>query len=105
MDQLDERATTRRRSRILGAVLGALLLTTVFAVANPASAGASNGGVESQFVSAINAIRAAHGAQPLRIYGELTGIARNWSDQMVANGGISHNPDYTNEVSAYWTKL
>jgi uncharacterized protein YkwD len=105
MDQLDERVTTRRRSRIFGAVLGALLLTTVLAVANPVHAGASNGGVESQFVAAINAIRAAHGAQPLRLYGELTGIARNWSDQMVANGGISHNPDYTNEVSAYWTKL
>ena len=105
MDQLEERVTARRRPRIIGAVLGALLLTAVLAVANPVHAGASNSGVESQFVSAINAIRAAHGAQPLRVYGELTGIARNWSDQMVANGGISHNPDFSGEVSAYWMKL
>ena len=24
---------------------------------------------------------------------------------MVANGGISHNPDFSNEVQAYWMKL
>jgi uncharacterized protein YkwD len=105
MDELEERATARRRPRIIGALLGALLLTTVLAVANPAPAGASTGGVEAQFIGAINAIRAAHGAQPLQVYGELTGIARGWSDQMVANGGISHNPDFSGEVTAYWMKL
>ncbi len=39
------------------------------------------------------------------MYGELTGIARGWSDQMAANGGISHNPGFSASVSAGWTKL
>ena len=104
MDNLDARGSTRR-PRLLVAVLGALLLTTFLAVANPVNATAADSAVESQFISAINAIRAAHGAQPLRMYGELTGIARAWTDQMVADGGISHNPDFSGQVSAYWMKL
>ena len=104
MDNLEVRASTRR-TRLLGAVLGALLVTTFLAVANPVHATAADSAVEAQFLSAINGIRAAHGAQPLHLYGELTGIARAWSDQMVANGGISHNPDFSNEVQAYWLKL
>jgi len=105
MNELEAGASTHGRPRLIAAVLAAVLLTTFFAIANPVHAGAADRTVESQFVSAINAIRAAHGAQPLQVYGELTGIARSWSDQMVANGGISHNPDFSNEVQAYWLKL
>ena len=105
MNELEAGAPTHRRPRLIGAVLAAVLLSTFFAIANPVHASAADRNVESQFVSAINAIRAAHGAQPLQIFDELTGIARSWSDQMVANGGISHNPDFSNEVQAYWLKL
>jgi uncharacterized protein YkwD len=105
MNQLEAGGSTHRRPRVIGAVLAAVLLSTFFALANPVHASAADRNVESQFVSAINAIRAAHGAQPLQVYGELTDIARSWSDQMVANGGISHNPDLSNEVQAYWLKL
>jgi hypothetical protein len=56
-------------------------------------------------VAAINSLRAAHGVQPLRVYGELVGVARSWTDNMAAAGGISHNGNYANEVSAPWLKL
>ena len=45
------------------------------------------------------------GLAPLAVYGELHGVARDWTDQMVANGGISHNPNLAGQVSANWTKL
>jgi hypothetical protein len=77
----------------------------MFVLANPAPAGAADGGAEAQFVARINSIRASKGVGPLAVYGELQGIARSWSDQMVANGGISHNPNYANQVSADWRKL
>jgi uncharacterized protein YkwD len=105
MEELEVREPTRRHPRVIGALLAAVLLSALFAITNPVHADAADSGVEAQFVSAINAIRAAHGAQPLHMYGELTGIARGWTDQMVANGGISHNPDFSNEVQAYWMKL
>ena len=65
----------------------------------------ADSGAEAQFVAKINNIRAQNGLAPLAVYGELRGVARNWTDQMVANGGISHNPNLANEVSANWTKL
>ena len=91
--------------KLLAALLCALVAAAVLGVANPVAAGAADAAVESQFVASINSIRAQHGLAPLAVYGELTGIARDWSDQMAANGTISHNPNYSSEVSANWTKL
>lgn len=73
--------------------------------AQPAPARAADGGAEASFVSRINSIRREHGVAPLAVYGELTGIARRWTDRMVANGGISHNGNLSSEVSADWRKL
>jgi hypothetical protein len=68
-------------------------------------AGAADGQAEASFVARINSIRQSHGVAPLAVYGELTGIARRWTDNMVANGNISHNGNLSGEVSANWTKL
>jgi uncharacterized protein YkwD len=68
-------------------------------------AGAADGQAEASFVARINSIRQSHGIAPLAVYGELTGIARRWTDHMVANGNISHNGNLSGEVSANWTKL
>jgi hypothetical protein len=35
----------------------------------------------------------------------LVGVARGWTDHMVANGGISHNPNLAGSVSGGWSKL
>jgi hypothetical protein len=90
---------------MVAALLGAVLVAAMFLLANPAPAGAADGGAEAQFVARINSLRASKGVGPLAVYGELQGIARNWSDQMVANGEISHNPNYAGQVSADWRKL
>jgi uncharacterized protein YkwD len=86
-------------------VLGAVLIAALAALANPAPAVAADGGAEAQFVARINSIRASQGLQPLAVYSELTSVARGWTNQMVANGGISHNPNLAGDVSANWRKL
>ena len=62
-------------------------------------------GTEAQFVSRINSLRASKGLRQLQVTSELTGVARRWTDRMVANGGISHNPNLGSQVSGNWTKL
>ena len=91
--------------KISAAVIGIMLFVSVIAIGHPGRAEAANGGAESAFVAEINALRAAHGVQPLRVYSELVGVARSWTDNMAAAGGISHNPDLANQVSAPWQKL
>lgn len=60
---------------------------------------------EAQFVSRINSLRASKGLNQLAVSGELTGVARNWTEQMVQAGQISHNPNLASQVSGDWTKL
>jgi hypothetical protein len=95
----------RATRKLLGAVFGAVLVAALLVLANPAPANAADSGAESQFVAQINGIRQSKGLAPLAVYGELHSVARGWTDQMVANGGISHNPNLAGEVSANWTKL
>ncbi len=70
-----------------------------------AVAPAADAGLESQFVSRINSLRASKGLRQLQVSGELVGVARAWTDRMVANGGISHNPNLGSQVGGAWTKL
>jgi hypothetical protein len=95
----------RATRNAVNAILGAVLLTAVLVLGNPAPATAADSGTEAAFVARINAIRAQNGLGPVRMYGELQGVARDWTDQMVANGGISHNPNLGGQVSANWRKL
>ena len=92
-------------SRLVAVGLAALLATCMVVLTPPAPAQAADSGAESEFVAQINAVRAQHGLAPLAVYGELVGVARGWTDQMVANGGISHNPGLSGQVSGGWSKL
>jgi len=76
-------------------------VTTVFvaAFATPAFAGA-----EGQFVSKINASRAAAGKAPLEVYWDLADDARAHSAAMAAKGSIYHNPGLAG-VTSGWTTL
>jgi uncharacterized protein YkwD len=73
--------------------------------ARPAAAVAASPAAESQFVSRINSLRASKGLSQLAVSGELTGVARRWTQQMVNAGQISHNPNLGSQVSGNWTKL
>ena len=66
---------------------------------------ASDPGIEAQFVSRINSLRASKGLRQLQVSGQLTGVARSWTDHMVGQGQISHNPNLGSQVSGGWTKL
>ena len=66
---------------------------------------AASPGVEAQFVSRINSLRASKGLSQLAVSGELTAVARRWAQQMVNAGQISHNPNLGAQVSGSWTKL
>jgi hypothetical protein len=91
--------------KLSAAVIGIMLFVGVIAMGQPGRAEAADGGVENAFVAEINALRAAHGVQPLRVYGELVGVARGWADHMAADGAISHNGNLSGQVSAPWLKL
>jgi hypothetical protein len=66
---------------------------------------AADPGLEADFVSRINSLRASKGLRQLQVSGELVGLARSWTDQMVAAGQISHRPNLGGSVSGGWTKL
>src|SRR3981081_2261734 len=59
---------------------------------------------EAQFVAKINALRVSKGLVALVPDGHLTDVARAWSAGMAQAGGISHNPNFPNQVSG-WRKL
>ena len=59
---------------------------------------------EAQFVVRVNALRASKGLAPLAVDPQLRDIARAWSAQMAAAGGISHNPALADQVSN-WQKI
>jgi hypothetical protein len=89
-------------------VIAAAIIGIVIPVAAAARSTAASGdpaAMESEFVSRINALRASKGLGQLAVDGELTSIARRWAGKMAAAGGISHNPNFSNEVTADWVKL
>ncbi len=95
----------RMLAKALGLLLGIGLLTLVLSTALAVPAHADPGSEEAQFVALTNQLRAQHGLQTLASYGPIVSIARNWSANMAAAGGISHNMNLPNEVSGPWTKL
>lgn len=89
-----------RRARLLGSTLAAAALTGALVAVIPAApAFADDASIAAQFVSSINAARAAAGLAPYAVAGDLAAVAQNWSAQMAAAGGISHNPNLTTQVS------
>jgi uncharacterized protein YkwD len=100
-------------------VLSALSIVAAGALATPTSqvppaaamsagarsAPAADPGTEGQFIGRINDLRASKGLRVLQVDGQLTGVARRWTDRMVGNGQISHNPNLGSEVPGGWTKL
>ena len=79
--------------------------TATASSAAPAAAMSPSPGDEAAFINRINSLRASKGLSQLQVYGELTSVARNWTQKMVNAGQISHNPNLGSEVTANWTKL
>lgn len=92
------------RKVLAGIVLG-VLVAAASLIGSSTPAGAASAGDEAAFVSKINALRQSKGLGTLAVSGELTSIGRAWSERMLANGAISHNPSFPSQVSANWVKL
>ena len=95
----------RLLAKALGLLLGIALLSPALSLATATAAHADPGSEAAQFVALTNQLRAQHGLNTLASNGTLVSIARGWSANMAAAGGISHNMNLPNEVSLPWTKL
>ena len=94
--------------------IGLLAPTSLAARSTPAAPAAAPAAVvasspspehEAQFVSRINSLRASKGLSQLQVHGQLQSVARNWTERMVQDGQISHNPNLGSQVDGNWTKL
>ena len=72
---------------------------SIFVFARPASASSD----EDYFVNKINAIRASRGLGTLAVDGQLTAVARSWSQHMASDGNLAHNPNLGGQVSGWRT--
>ncbi|WP_157155630.1 CAP domain-containing protein [Diaminobutyricimonas sp. LJ205] len=88
-------------TRTLSAVLIALLLAfgALFISAPPAHA-SETGTIHSL----VNQARAAEGLGALNRNSAMDQVAANWANQMAANGTLSHNPNYSDQIPGGWTR-
>jgi uncharacterized protein YkwD len=83
----------------------ALLVTALLLALAPApQAAQASGGLEAEFVAAVNRERAAAGLPALSVAGDLTSVARRHSVRMADQTHLHHNPNLGSEVSG-WQKV
>ncbi|MGH9283673.1 MAG: CAP domain-containing protein [Acidimicrobiales bacterium] len=82
----------------------ALVAITAVSLAATEPAHASTGTDELDFAAKLNELRVSRGLRPLEYGGALFDQSRAWSAQMLAAGGISHDPNLRYTPLA-WTKL
>jgi hypothetical protein len=68
-------------------------------------AAAINPSDEARFLDLVNQERAARGLVALVPHAELTDVARAWTDKMVGDGTISHNPNLAAQAPSGWQRL
>jgi hypothetical protein len=83
----------------------ALALALLVPIAGGSAADASSGDDEARFVALLNETRADAGLPPLEVHAELTELARAWTGEMRAAGGISHADPISAGLDAPWLKL
>ena len=83
---------------LLASTLGAMPYAPSILAPARAGASATTDGQEREFADAINRERSARGLPQLRVSSGLQSVARSWSNQMAANGQISHNPNLASDV-------
>src|SRR4051794_28781014 len=93
--------TPMRRRVVAGGVAALLGVALAFAVAPAAKADPNVD--EGQFFALLNVVRAKNGRPPLATDGQLINVARGWSAQMAAAGGLSHNPALGSEITGWRT--
>ena len=83
----------------------ALAATLVVASALPATAARARTGAESSaeshLVAEHNRVRAGSARAALRSAGDLTEVARTWSDEMARTGDFRHNPSVSGQICCW----
>jgi hypothetical protein len=99
-------STLRIRMPHLRSLLVVVALLFALAPASQAAAAPDNPAAdEAQFVALINSTRSSHGLPALKVDGQLTSLARDWSAQQAEVGKISHASPISAGVTADWVKL
>lgn len=99
------RPTSRNRGARFAIAVAAVAM--LYAPTLATTAAAADAGAESQFVSAINGVRASRGLAGLSVDGTLTAKARSWAAQMAAGtcgGGICHS-NLASGAPSDWQRL
>jgi putative cell wall-binding protein/uncharacterized protein YkwD len=92
---------TTSTTRVMSALISLILLIGLLAATTPADALTPE---EDEFIELINQERSSRGLNPLTEYWDLTDDARVWSDQLNADGSLSHNPDLES-ITSNWRGL
>ena len=66
---------------------------------------AADPGAEADFASRLNGLRTSRGLAPLEFRGELSNVARPWSERMAAAGSLSHNGALSSQVPFAWSRV
>jgi putative cell wall-binding protein len=88
-------------TRLVIALVAMIVLINVVATTTDAQALTPE---EDDFIELINQDRADAGLGPVTEYWDLTDDARAWSDEMLSDGLISHNPDLAS-ITTNWLSL
>lgn len=91
----------RRVVRWCAAIASTMLVSSfmIFSSALPAS-----GAGEGTILSLVNQARASSGLGPLKLNGSMSAVSTAWANQMAANGAMTHNPSYSNQIPGGWSK-
>lgn len=85
-----------------------LLLALLGVVAPPTGAQAASGSgaldAEREFIARINIERAKLGVGAVTQRGDVTLVARRWSAAMAQQGRITHNPDFSTQITG-WSRV
>ena len=92
------------KKRLTKFLIGAASLVVALSL-SAGAASADPAGDEGDFVARLNDLRASQGLSTLSVDPALTDMARAWSAQMAAAGGISHNPSLATQAPSDWVKL
>jgi hypothetical protein len=94
-----------RNGRTLrGLIVGTALLAAAVGFVPATSAGASNPGAASQFISLTNSLRASRGLPALQVDGTLTAKAQGWAQHMADTGVLSHST-LTSGLPGNWKRV
>jgi hypothetical protein len=97
----------RRHARLslagIAGIVGFVLSLVLVPFAS--TAGAADVPAEARFLELINADRAANGLAPLSYRLDVVPVARGWTDRMVAEQRLYHNPSMSSQMPGDWISI